>query len=203
MTSTEGELATPDLGAIAGDAHGERAIGRPTVYVYEAPVRICHWVNALSIFALMITGYLIASPLPSVGGEASDHFGMGYIRFVHFAAGQILAVFFLARIFWAFVGNHHSRQIFYIPVRKRFWKEVLHEIRWYAFLERDPKMYVGHNPLAGLNPRTSDLVFIATFEGISYEELIGRILTEAIGRSRRLSRRAPATVRVRDMAAGA
>lgn len=59
------------------------------------------------------------------------------------------------------------------------------------------------NPLAGLNPRTSDLAFIAKFEGISYEELIGRILTEAIGRTRRNSRRAPASVRLRDMAAGA
>ena len=59
------------------------------------------------------------------------------------------------------------------------------------------------NPLAGLNPRTSDLAFIASFEGRSYEELIGRILSEAIGRSRRLSRRAPASVRLRDVAAGA
>ena len=59
------------------------------------------------------------------------------------------------------------------------------------------------NPLAGLNPRTSDLAFIARFEGITYEELIGKILTEAIGRSRRLSRRTPATVRVNELAAGA
>ncbi len=48
------------------------------------------------------------------------------------------------------------------------------------------------NPLAGLNPRTSDLAFIARFEGLTYEELIGRILTEAIGRSRRQVRRPPA-----------
>jgi len=54
------------------------------------------------------------------------------------------------------------------------------------------------NPLAGLNPRTSDLAFIARFEGISYEELIGRILTEAIGRTRRHGRRAPSPVRSRD-----
>ena len=59
------------------------------------------------------------------------------------------------------------------------------------------------NPLAGLNPRTSDLAFIARFEGITYEELIGKILTEAIGRSRRLSRRTPATVRVNELTAGA
>jgi Ni/Fe-hydrogenase 1 B-type cytochrome subunit len=74
---------------------------------------------------------------------------MGYIRFVHFAAGQIMAVGFLMRIYWAFVGNAHSNQIFYIPFwRADFWRGVLHEIRWYAFLEKYPKQYVGHNPLA-------------------------------------------------------
>ena len=60
------------------------------------------------------------------------------------------------------------------------------------------------NPLAGLNPRTSDLAFIARFEGMSYEELIGRILSEAISRSRRQSRRSPASsLRLRESAAGA
>ena len=34
--------------------------------------------------------------------------------------------------------------------RGDFWKGVLHEIRWYAFLEKYPKQYVGHNPLAHL-----------------------------------------------------
>jgi len=32
------------------------------------------------------------------------------------------------------------------------------------------------NPLAGLNPEHSDLVFIANFRGISYRDLIGRIM---------------------------
>ena len=64
------KLADADLDHIAADAHGEHAVGRPTVYVYEAPVRICHWVNAISIIALMLTGYFIGSPLPSVTVEA-------------------------------------------------------------------------------------------------------------------------------------
>lgn len=138
----------PDLAADATDAAGEHAIARP-VYIYEAPVRICHWVSAFSIFVLVVTGYLIGTPLPSFASEASDSFVMGYIRFAHFAAGQVLAVSFLTRILWAFAGNYHSRQIFYIPVhRRQFWKDVLHEIRRYAFLEPKPKMYLGHNPLA-------------------------------------------------------
>lgn len=121
------------------------------VYVYEAPVRVWHWVNALSLTLLAITGYLVANPLPTLPGEASDHFLMGYIRFVHFAAAYIFAVGFLGRIYWALVGNTYSRQLFKLPLfRLRFWKELLHEVRWYAFLEREPKKYVGHNPLAHL-----------------------------------------------------
>jgi Cytochrome b(N-terminal)/b6/petB. len=71
------------------------------VYVYEKPVRLWHSLNALVIVALTVTGYLIASPLASVGGEASDHFVMGYVRFLHFAAGYLLAIGLLFRAYWA------------------------------------------------------------------------------------------------------
>ena len=82
-----------------------------SVYVYEAPVRIWHWINASAILVLCITGYLIGSPLSSVSGEASDHFQMGYIRFAHFAAGYVFAVGLIGRVYWAFVGNHHAREM--------------------------------------------------------------------------------------------
>ncbi|WP_363345723.1 Ni/Fe-hydrogenase, b-type cytochrome subunit [Methylocystis echinoides] len=134
-----------------GDAHGARAVQRQTVYVYEAPVRIWHWVNALCIIVLFVTGYFIASPPPSAPGEASAHFLMGYIRFAHLSAGQILAVAFLLRLYWVFAGSPHCRQIFYVPFwSKDFWWEVLHEAKWYLFLAKAPKKYVGHNPLAQL-----------------------------------------------------
>lgn len=137
--------------ALAEDAAGAQVISTPAVYVYEAPVRIWHWVNALCIVVLGITGYLIGHPPPSVGGEASEQFVFGYIRFFHFTAGQILAVAFLYRIVWAFFGNHHARQLFYVPVwRRAFWDDVGHELAWYFFLRREPKKYVGHNPLAQL-----------------------------------------------------
>ncbi len=71
----------------------ETAAGN-TVYVYEAPVRAWHWINVLSIVTLAITGWFIASPLPSVSGEASENFLMGYIRFTHFTAGYIFAIGF-------------------------------------------------------------------------------------------------------------
>jgi len=129
----------------------EPTVRQTAVYVYEAPVRAWHWINALSITVLLITGYFIGAPLPSLPGEASEHYLMGYIRFAHFAAGYLFVVGFLFRIYWAFVGNVHAQQLFTLPFwRKRFWQDIWHEVRWYAFLEREPYKYLGHNPLAHL-----------------------------------------------------
>ncbi len=122
------------------------------VYVYEAPLRLWHWINALAIVVLCITGYLIGSPPPAVGGEASDHFLFGTIRFAHFVAAYALIIGFLGRVYWAWAGNDHAREIFLPPVaRGRFWREMWHEIRWYAMIEKAPKRYTGHNPLAILS----------------------------------------------------
>jgi len=121
------------------------------VYVYEAPLRLWHWMNALSIAVLALTGYFIGSPLPTQPGEASANFLMGYIRFAHFTAAYVFAIGFLARIYWAFAGNHHARQLFALPIfNAQWWQEALFEVRWYLFLEKEPKKYVGHNPLAQL-----------------------------------------------------
>ncbi|MEZ5899995.1 MAG: Ni/Fe-hydrogenase, b-type cytochrome subunit [Hyphomicrobiaceae bacterium] len=121
------------------------------VYVYEGPLRLWHWINALAILTLALTGYFIGSPLPTMPGEASAHFLMGYIRFAHFAAGYILIVGFLLRIYWSFAGNEHARQIFTPPIfNKEWWGEVWHEIKWYLFATSEPKKYIGHNPLATL-----------------------------------------------------
>ena len=119
------------------------------VYVYQWPVRIWHWLNALSVFVLIISGYFIGSPLPTVSGEAYNTFLMGYIRFAHFTAGLIMAVGFAVRIYIAFTGNHHAKEMFTIPLsRKAFWNEVKFMFKWYTFQVPHPHRYVGHNPLS-------------------------------------------------------
>lgn len=150
--TTAAIAATPLAGAHADPVDLSHAARQTSVYVYEAPVRIWHWINAFAILTLCVTGYLIGSPPPSMQiAEAAHQFVFGYIRFTHFAAGLILTVGFLGRAYWAIVGNHHARQMFYLPVlSSHWWREVFFEIRWYLFLEKMPKKYVGHNPLAQL-----------------------------------------------------
>ena len=133
-----GEAILPPAGVLSGP-----------VYVYDAAIRIWHWVTALCIVVLAITGYFIGAPPPSLGGaETTGHFLFGYVRFVHFSAGMILGVMFLLRIYRVFLGGPHARQIFYVPFWSiAWWKELFGEMGWYLFL-KPPKEYIGHNPLA-------------------------------------------------------
>jgi Ni/Fe-hydrogenase 1 B-type cytochrome subunit len=147
------ELARQRLADVTGIDTEAVSHGQTTksVYVYEAPVRIWHWVNVLAITVLCITGYFIGVPLPTMPGEASDHYLMGYIRFAHFAAGYIMAVGLLGRAYWGLVGNHHARELFWVPLfQKAYWAEVFKMLLWYLFIIPKPNQYVGHNPLARL-----------------------------------------------------
>lgn len=51
--------------------------------------------------------------------------------------------------------------------------------------------FIEANPLAGLNPERSDLVFIARFAGVPYREMIGRIMASFHARHPELVRPAP------------
>ena len=176
------ELDVYSITPLTGDAtDADRATLRrnSSVYVYEAPVRIWHWVNAFAILTLCVTGYLIGSPPPSLEiGEATNQFVFGYIRFAHFAAAMVMTLGFFGRIYWAFVGNSHSQQLFKLPITNaKWWSEVWGEVRWYMFLERRPKKYVGHNPLAQIAMfffMTIGMTFMIVTGFALYSEGVGR-----------------------------
>ena len=112
-------------------------------------MRIWHWINALAVLVLCVTGYFIASPLPTQPGEASANFLMGYIRFAHFSAAYIFTIGLLGRIYWAFVGNQHAREMFSVPIfQKAYWSEFHSMLMWYALVSPRPNRYIGHNPIA-------------------------------------------------------
>lgn len=148
-----------------------------TVHVYNGGIRLWHWVNALCILVLAVTGYFIGSPLPSVPGEASEHFLMGYIRFTHFSTAYILTIGFLARFYLALIGDHHARQIFFPSLwSKKFWGGAWHQLSWYLFLVKEPHKWVGHNPLSTLTMfimYTLMTVFMILTGGAMYAEGMG------------------------------
>lgn len=131
-------------GDVPVDLHGRRVTA---VYVYPASVRLWHWLTALSVLVLCVTGYFIGAPLPTLSGPGR-HFLMGYIRFAHFTAAWVFAVGLIFRVCYAiFFGNPFSREIFVLPVLSRqWWKEFFQELLWYLFVVRYPRKYIGHNP---------------------------------------------------------
>lgn len=125
------------------------------VYVWELPVRIYHWLNALAIIVLIITGFWIADPPALMSGkEASERYLMGWVRFIHFVASYIFFFNFVFRLYWGFVGNKYANWRQFIPSSRRFLKEM-----WLVFKidilmlkkngQQQEHMSVGHNAMAG------------------------------------------------------
>lgn len=121
------------------------------VFVWELPVRIYHWLNALAIVALCVTGYLIGDPPAFLSNaEASDRYLFGWIRFIHFASAYLFFFNFLFRIYWGFVGNKYARWDNFIPASRKFPREMWAVLRIDILLQKNrDHLSVGHNALAG------------------------------------------------------
>ncbi len=125
------------------------------VYVWEVPVRVFHWLNALAIVVLAATGLFIGDPFALMSHkEAFESFFMGKIRFTHFLFGYILLVVFLLRIYWGFVGNKYARWKNFLPFGKKQTRKLSHVIKYdlLPLPNKDKHYYeelsVGHNPFA-------------------------------------------------------
>lgn len=121
------------------------------VFVWELPVRIFHWINALAIVVLCITGYLIGNP-PALmsGAEASFQYTFGKIRFLHFAAAYVFIFNFIFRLYWGFAGNKYANWKNFIPTSRRYFQEVWKVFRIDILLKaRTEHLSIGHNALAG------------------------------------------------------
>lgn len=120
-----------------------------SAYVYQLPIRLWHWTMVICVSVLIVTGYIIGKPWLSVTGQPYDTFYMGYTRMAHFIAGFILIIATVLRYLYALIGNRYSRELIILPVwRKAWWQGLWSDVRWYLFLDREPRVYVGHNPLA-------------------------------------------------------
>ncbi len=121
------------------------------VYVWEQPVRIYHWLNALTIIVLIVTGFYIANPLAIQSSkEASQQFTMGWMRTIHFVAAYVFLFNFLFRIYWGFVGNKYANWKQFIPTSGRFFKEMWQVFKMDILMLRGKEhMSVGHNAMAG------------------------------------------------------
>jgi Ni/Fe-hydrogenase 1 B-type cytochrome subunit len=119
------------------------------LYIWEKPVRIFHWVNALCVTVLFATGLYIATPVLASTGEPWNNFVMARARQIHFAAAFLFMVFFLMRMYWFWVGNEYARSGFPYVWRGAWWKDLFRQATDYLRLDFGHP-HAGHNSLAGL-----------------------------------------------------
>ncbi|HEY4743828.1 MAG TPA: Ni/Fe-hydrogenase, b-type cytochrome subunit [Desulfuromonadaceae bacterium] len=116
-------------------------------YIWELPVRWCHWINVMSIVVLCVTGFFIGTPF-SFGRSASD-FTMGWIRFFHFTAAYLFTVSVISRMIWSLIGNRYSGWREFFPLATAKGREkMVRMLRYYLLIDREVPETVGHNPLA-------------------------------------------------------
>jgi Ni/Fe-hydrogenase 1 B-type cytochrome subunit len=127
----------------------QAAEAKETVYVWDLPVRLTHWINVAAILVLSITGYYIANPFVGTRGPATAQFLMGTVRFIHFSVAFVFTMSVLFRIYWAFAGNKYARWSQFVPVTQGRQRALLKMLGYYTFVRRQPPAEVGHNPLAG------------------------------------------------------
>jgi len=130
------------------------------VYVWELPVRIYHWINAICILVLAVTGFIIGRPVAFQStAEASFQYWFGITRFVHFLFAYIFLFNFVFRIYWGFVGNRYANWRNFIPYSKKYLREAVDVLKIDILQIREkPLISIGHNSLAGF---TYFLLFLA------------------------------------------
>lgn len=131
-------------------------------YVWQLPVRFYHWINALCIVILAITGYIIGDP-PAIqsGAEASFSYWFGTVRFIHFVTAFVFFFNFVFRTYWGFVGNKYARWYNFIPLKKSQWKEIWEVLRVDILqIKCKPAKNMGHNTLAAFTYFLTFLAFL-------------------------------------------
>jgi Ni/Fe-hydrogenase 1 B-type cytochrome subunit len=120
------------------------------VYVWEQPVRWFHWINALSIVVLAVTGYLIAHPPALMNArEASFSYWFGTVRFVHFVTAYVFMANFAFRLYWSFMGNKYANWRGFFPLTKAQLRQIWDVLKVDIFqFSHKPVETLSHNSMA-------------------------------------------------------
>jgi len=121
------------------------------VYVWEAPVRIQHWIHVISMVVLTATGVYIGSPFfgLEVGQEFEFHI-TDWMRFTHFVGAWVFGLGFLVRLYWFFVGNEYARWSGWAPFSRKKLQGLVEQTKYYLLLRRKRPRYTGVNPVSGI-----------------------------------------------------
>jgi Ni/Fe-hydrogenase 1 B-type cytochrome subunit len=158
-------------------------VARRTVRVWDAGVRVSHWLIVAGIVVLSVTGYYLANPVPSQGHGSGNPI-MATVRSVHVVVAVLFTICVLFRITWFFAGNRWAGWRSWIPTTRSRLRRLRQQAAYYAFVRSTPPPEIGHNALAGAAYTMLYLFFAAQIvTGFAlYSQLFqGRFLAGAFG----------------------
>jgi len=109
--------------------------------VWDAPTRVFHWVNVLSVIGLIFFGFVIyfLKELSITSGDAKLT-----LKTVHTWIGYVLILSLTGRFVWGFAGNTFARWRAVFPNRRSL-QAIPSDLA--SFRAGDPIKYVGRGPM--------------------------------------------------------
>jgi Ni/Fe-hydrogenase 1 B-type cytochrome subunit len=162
----------------APGAQVEHPVEYRRVYVWELPVRMYHWINAVVMVGLCVTGYLIGAPVRAFyAAESYQQFWFGWVRFIHFACAYIYTFNFAFRIYWGFVGNKYARWNNFFPLKKWQREEIVDVIKADVLqIKLHGSLSTGHNAMAAF-------IYFLTFLAFLVQAITGFALYASMSAS--------------------
>ena len=148
----------------------ERPHDRVAVYIWQVPVRITHWVTAICIVTLSLTGGYIADPfLIPPGGHV-----MTTIRMIHIITALTFLLSGVIRTVYLLAGNRFVRWTAFIPTNRRQFTELFRQAGFYGFVRSEIPKVLGHNQLAATAYLVLFLLLLVeTVTGFALDGLMG------------------------------
>ncbi|GGQ07314.1 Ni/Fe-hydrogenase, b-type cytochrome subunit [Shewanella litoralis] len=125
--------------------------------IFTPAIRIFHWLRALAILVLVITGFYISWPF-LVAPESSDVLVQGWIRFAHIVFGFLLTSITLVRFYLYFFSRNN--------IERKSFKDVLSINSWIVQLKS--YIWMGNLHKAGVYGPLQFMTYVA----ISFVALI-------------------------------
>jgi len=133
--------------------------------VWDAPTRWFHWLNALSVIALGVVGFIILKE----GALGVSTQGKITLKTVHTWIGYVFVLNLLWRFVWAFLGNRYARWGAVLPGGTGYLRTVRNYAA--AFIAGNPEQYLGHNPIGRLG--VAALFVLIVIQGVTGLVLAG------------------------------